>query len=502
MPFSLMAWISLLARLLLIAVFLIAAVGKLADREGSRQAVLDFGIPRRLAALIATLLPFAELAIAALLISGASARWGALAALGLLGLFIIGIAVNLARGKRPNCHCFGQLHSKPLGWSTLFRNGTLAVLAGVVLWRGGEGPAIAFGSSAGASAATWAALVAALIALAIAAIEGWLLLNLLPQQGRIMLRLEALETALGQGGGTGLLVGHLAPEFELRSIGGDRITLAALRAQGRPVLLVFTNPDCAPCDAVLDDVSRWQREHADRLNIALISRGSIEANRAKAERYALGTVLLQKRREVVRAYQVESTPAAILVSAAGRIASRVGYGADGVEELLERAVNGTADAAQDLVPSRANGRRHPSDGRASAIGQPAPALTLPDLDGKVVDLAGFQGTSTLVLFWSPACTFCQRMLPELKRWEQERPAESPRLLIVSTGTVEANRAMGLSSPVVLDAEGSAMHRFGANGTPMAVLVDADGKIASSVLAGAQNVMALAGAHEDVSARRW
>jgi thiol-disulfide isomerase/thioredoxin len=156
---------------------------------------------------------------------------------------------------------------------------------------------------------------------------------------------------------------------------------------------------------------------------------------------------------------------------------------------------------EDLVLSGSNGRGHLYESSASAIGHPAPTLALPDLDGALTDLASFRGTSTLVLFWSPTCGFCQKMLPDLKKWERKRPAGAPRLLVVSTGTVEANRAMGLASPIMLDSDGSAMHRFGANGTPMAVLVDASGKIASPVVAGAQNVMALAGAREDVSARR-
>ena len=83
------------------------------------------------------------------------------------------------------------------------------------------------------------------------------------------------------------------------------------------------------------------------------------------------------------------------------------------------------------------------------------------------------------------------MLPELKAWERKRPSQSPHLLVVSTGTVEANRAMGLISRVVLDPDGSTMRAFGASGTPMAILVDSEGRIASSLAAGAQQVMALA-----------
>jgi len=77
------------------------------------------------------------------------------------------------------------------------------------------------------------------------------------------------------------------------------------------------------------------------------------------------------------------------------------------------------------------------------------------------------------------------------------------LLVVSTGSVQDNQTLGLHSPVVLDQTGMSIgSKFGAVGTPMAVLVDAEGKIASELEAGAQAVLALAsaGQKETVSAR--
>lgn len=87
------------------------------------------------------------------------------------------------------------------------------------------------------------------------------------------------------------------------------------------------------------------------------------------------------------------------------------------------------------------------------------------------------------------------MLADLKAWDAQSPAGAPQLFVVSTGSVEVNQAMGLRSTVVLDQSFTAGSRFGANGTPMAVLVDARGKIASEVAAGASSVLALAGVKE-------
>ena len=129
------------------------------------------------------------------------------------------------------------------------------------------------------------------------------------------------------------------------------------------------------------------------------------------------------------------------------------------------------------------------------IGETAPALKLPDLKGKKVNLASFRDKKTLVLFWNPQCGFCQQMLDDLKALEANRPEGSPKILVVSAGTLEANKAMGLRSTVVLDQEFAAGNAFGTNGTPTAVLVDEKGKIASEVVAGAPAVLALAGASQ-------
>jgi len=108
---------------------------------------------------------------------------------------------------------------------------------------------------------------------------------------------------------------------------------------------------------------------------------------------------------------------------------------------------------------------------------------LPDLEGNNVALEDFNGEETLLLFWSPSCGHCQGMLPELKEWEANPPRGAPKLIVVSDGTVEANRDQGFRSPVVLDQGYCVSDAYGAVGTPSAVLVDAEGRVASTVTAG-------------------
>jgi thiol-disulfide isomerase/thioredoxin len=128
------------------------------------------------------------------------------------------------------------------------------------------------------------------------------------------------------------------------------------------------------------------------------------------------------------------------------------------------------------------------------IGEKAPEAKLDDLSGKEIELKDHFGRGeTLVLFWNPGCGFCQRMLPDLKEWEENPPEGAPKLLVVSAGAREANEEMGLFSPVVLAQQFAAGRAFGAGGTPSAVLIDAEGKVASETAVGAPAVLELAGA---------
>ncbi|MGH3145263.1 MAG: peroxiredoxin family protein, partial [Rubrobacter sp.] len=130
---------------------------------------------------------------------------------------------------------------------------------------------------------------------------------------------------------------------------------------------------------------------------------------------------------------------------------------------------------------------------AQKVGEEAPQVKLPDLEGNTVELADFRGKKTLVLFWNPGCGFCQQMLPDLKQWESEAPKDAPRLVVLSAGSEEANREQGLSSTLLLDQNLATGRAFGASGMPSAVLVDAEGKVASDIAVGAPAVLDLAGA---------
>jgi peroxiredoxin len=333
-------------------VFAIAAVGKLADPAGSRQAARDFGASERLAAIAGRLLPLVELAVAAALLPAATSRPAALAALALLGLFAVQIVRALSRGVKPECHCFGKLHSSPASWSIVIRECLLGGLAGFVLVAGSSRP--------GASAPRWLSRLsdAEMIAAALAVTEGALLLllgafslRLLRRYGQVLMRLEELESGIRH---RGLSVGSEAPEFFLPTLDGKGRSLGEVLEPG-PALLVFSDPGCGPCVALLPEVARWQAEHGAILQPILITSGGADINRAVVQEHGLNAVLWDEQRDVARAYRADGTPAAVVVSRAGRIASVTVLGGPAINRLVLEAV----DAASITDLQDAGGRRTP-----------------------------------------------------------------------------------------------------------------------------------------------
>ena len=440
-----MGAVLLVCRLGLAVVFVTAGIAKLLDRAGTRDAVVEFGVGRRLSHMVAAALPILEIAIGVALVPNPTSQYAAIAAGALLAAFTVAIGRSLARGQAPRCHCFGQVHSRPVGIGTVARNVTLFACA-------------AFVAVAGWDDAGVIVVIAALIAFQV-----WFLRRL----GAGVEPREAVANRLR----IGLPVGVPAPEFALDGVDGRRWSLSSLLAGARPVLLVFSASGCVPCEALLPALPRWQRDYRDRLTIAVIARGERDRNERAAREHGLDLVLLDERGEQsADAYRAPGTPMAVLVAPDATIASQTVAGAGAIAALVARA----GLAAPDLT---------------ARIGEPAPALILDDLGGNRAPLADLYGEPIVALFWSPTCGYCRQMLPILHAFEQDPPAAAPRIVVISGGDAGQLREQAIRSTVLLDPEGHAKRAFEAPGTPMAVLVE-NGRIASDIHAGAGAILEL------------
>ncbi|HAF14586.1 MAG TPA: hypothetical protein DHU55_00330 [Blastocatellia bacterium] len=332
-------------RIALSAVFGIAGVTKLIDQPGTRKAVKDFGAPNPLAPTLAFVLPFLELSVAAGLLFSNSVWWSALAGLLLLGLFVVAIGVNLAQGRTHDCHCFGQLYSRPLGWSTLVRNVVFALGAVFLLLQGRSEPSPDIMQTlVHLSVTQWLSVLGVLIVAA--AILFYL------QKRRKRLEAEAAKLPLG------LPVDSIAPHFDLPAYDGGSRSLDQLLSYGKPLLLIFTNPLCGPCIVLFEEIKNWQQAHSHKLTIALISRGTIKENFVNVAKNGLGQVLLQKAREVGEKYGATATPTAVLVNTDGRIASLPAAGGDEIRKLLDTIVGN---------PVSSNNGHQPKSGDSQAL---------------------------------------------------------------------------------------------------------------------------------------
>lgn len=337
----------LLLRLILAAVFVVAAVGKFIDLRSSRESLVGFGIPERPAAFLGTVLPFAELAVAVALVPRPSAQWGAAGALTLLIAFVAGISNALRKGEAPPCNCFGAIHSAPASKTTLARNILLGAGAAVALGAG-PGPSVG-GWVDGHSGSKDVAIGVAIAAVALLA----LIVPLYLENRRLKAELADKEARISRIP-HGLRIGSLAPEFSVPDVDGGRMTLSSLLERGKPVILVFAIAGCGPCEPMIPTLRRLQAIAGDRLTVALLGLHTVEhydrlreahgGDLRLIEAVAKDPTLdaeLEEMREIAHLYDIHDSPGAVLVTAAGTIGSTVVAGRPAVEALIRLTLEGT-----------------------------------------------------------------------------------------------------------------------------------------------------------------
>lgn len=117
-----------------------------------------------------------------------------------------------------------------------------------------------------------------------------------------------------------------APDFSLKNIEGDKISLSDFR--GNNVLLVFWATWCPFCRREMPDLKNFTEEYKDKIKVLAITekesqevvQGYIEENQINFE------ILMDTNGQVWNSYLIKGTPTHFLINGEGKIvASRSGY---------------------------------------------------------------------------------------------------------------------------------------------------------------------------------
>ena len=120
---------------------------------------------------------------------------------------------------------------------------------------------------------------------------------------------------------------------------------------------------------------------------------------------------------------------------------------------------------------------------SARVGQPAPRVELPDLEGpsRQVRLADLRGRPAVVNFWASWCTFCAAEMPAFERVHQRLGQRVAFVGIDQRDHRDAALALanrtGVSYRLAFDPAGRSFDAFGGLGMPTTVLLRADGTVA-------------------------
>jgi cytochrome c biogenesis protein CcmG/thiol:disulfide interchange protein DsbE len=125
------------------------------------------------------------------------------------------------------------------------------------------------------------------------------------------------------------------------------------------------------------------------------------------------------------------------------------------------------------------------DALAKGERAPAPAITLPRLEGGGQrSLADFKGQVVLLNVWASWCPPCKKESPLLQRWHVRMQRSGGTVLGVDTLDVSDDARSfiaeyGLTFPQLHDRDGTTIEKFGVIQYPESFLIDRDGKVAAT-----------------------
>lgn len=115
------------------------------------------------------------------------------------------------------------------------------------------------------------------------------------------------------------------------------------------------------------------------------------------------------------------------------------------------------------------------------VDQPAPALTLFDLDGNEVSLSDFEGKVVLVNNWATWCPPCRQEMPEFKAYYEIYRDKGFEIVAIEAGQPEAEvrsfvEEQGLEFIILLDPKNESLITFQNSTLPNSWVIDKRGNL--------------------------
>jgi len=321
-----------------------AAVAKLADLAPLRATLYLSRWTRPWVPQLSVAVPGTELVLAVALAGRDTGRVAAAAALALLVVF--GVYLAFDPSARQGCHCFGG--PTPTGRGAgLVRNALLAAALVPALVRGPG--ASRWGVPAGAE--PWAGGLA-LTAIAVALTWGVRRAGRRGRRGRTGGR-EPGRRRAGVAPGLPSAVRREAEPFDVPALDGTRLASDVLARRPEGLLLVFVEPGCGLCEALLPDLAGC----ADAVVLAAVERAEEAVTWANAHGLPADRTAADVGGRIADTYRVPANPAACRVDATGALVdadgapvARLAVGPDAIRALLRPAARGSAAAVGGSSP--------------------------------------------------------------------------------------------------------------------------------------------------------
>jgi cytochrome c biogenesis protein CcmG/thiol:disulfide interchange protein DsbE len=110
----------------------------------------------------------------------------------------------------------------------------------------------------------------------------------------------------------------------------------------------------------------------------------------------------------------------------------------------------------------------------------APPLSLPDLEGRQVDLSHYRGQVVAVNFWATWCGPCRAELPALAAFRNAQQGKCFEVLGVAEESGRRDlwaMAPAIPYPILVDERASARDGWGVQAYPKTFVVDTEGRVA-------------------------